>query len=65
MKHFLMKKQNEVTLGDSFIFIAIYMAVYLAIMGVIMKWDEIIGGIKKFCRKVKAFFMKLKVKLIG
>lgn len=65
MKNFLMKKQNEVTLGDSFIFIAIYMAVYLAIMGVIMKWDEIISGIKSFCRKVKAFFMKLKTKLIG
>lgn len=65
MKNFLMKKQNEVTLGDSFIFIAIYMVVYLAIMGVIMKWDEIISGIKRFCRKVKAFFMKLKSKLIG
>ena len=65
MKNFLMKKQNEVTLGDSFIFIAIYMAVYLAIMGVIMKWDEIISGIKKFCRKVKEWFVKLKIKLIG
>ena len=65
MKDFLSKKQNEVTLGDSFIFIAIYMAVYLAIMGVIMKWDEVVSGIKKFCRKVKAFFVKLKTKLIG
>lgn len=65
MKHFLSKKQNEVTLGDSFIFIAIYMAVYLAIMGVIMKWDEIISGIERFCRKVKEWFVKLKAKLIG
>lgn len=65
MKHFLSKTQNEVTLGDSFIFIAIYMVVYLAIMGIVMKWDEVISGIKKFCRKVKAFFMKLKTRLIG
>jgi len=65
MKDFLSKKQNEVTLGDSFIFIAIYMAVYLAIMGVIMKWDEVVSGIKKFCRKVKEWFVKLKTKLIG
>ena len=65
MKNFLIKKQNEVTLGDSFIFIAIYMAVYLSIMGVVMKWDEIISGIKRFCRKVKEWFVKLKVKLIG
>lgn len=65
MKHFLSKKQNEVTLGDSFIFIAIYMAAYLAIMGIIMKWDEIVSGIKMFCRKVKEWFIKLKTKLIG
>ena len=65
MKNFLMKKQNEVTIADSFIFIAIYMVVYLAIMGVVMKWDEVVSGIKRFCRKVKEWFMKLKVKLIG
>lgn len=65
MKNFLMKTQNEVTIGDSFLFIAIYMAVYLAIMGVIMKWDEVVDKIKSFCRKVKAFFVKLKTKLIG
>lgn len=65
MKNFLMKTQNEVTIADSFLFIAIYMAVYLAIMGVVMKWDEVVDKIKSFCRKVKAFFMKLKVKLIG
>lgn len=65
MKHFLSKTQSEVTLGDSFIFIAIYMAAYLAIMGVVMKWDEVVSGIKKFCRKVKEWFVKLKTKLIG
>ena len=65
MKDFLSKKQNEVTLGDSFIFIAIYMVIYLAIMGVVMKWDEVVSGIKRFCRKVKEWFVKLKVKLIG
>ena len=64
MKHFLSKTQNETTIGDAFIFIAIYMAVYLAIMGVVMKWDEVVDKIKSFCQKVKAFFVKLKTKLI-
>lgn len=65
MKKFLSKTQSEVTLGDSFLFIAIYMAVYLAIMGVVIKWDEVVSAIKKFCRKVKELFMKIKRKLIG
>lgn len=65
MKHFLSKTQSEVTLGDSLIFIAIYMVVYLAIIGVVMKLDEVVSGIKKFCRKVKEWFVKLKTKLIG
>ena len=65
MKNFLMKTQNEVTIADSLLFIAIYMAVYLAIIGVVMKWDEVVDKINSFCRKVKEWFMKLKVKLIG
>lgn len=65
MKNFLMKKQNEMTIGDTLGFIMIYMVVYLAIMGVILKLDEIVDKIKSFCRKVKAFFIKLKSKLIG
>lgn len=65
MKHFLSKTQNEVTIADSFLFIAIYMAVYLAVMGIIMKWDEVVSKIKKFCRKVKEWFVKLKTRLIG
>ena len=65
MKNFLMKKQNKMTIGDTLGFIMIYMVVYLAIMGIILKLDEIVDKIKSFCRKVKAFFMKLKSKLIG
>lgn len=65
MKNFLMKKQDEMTIGDTLGFIMIYTMVYLAIVGIILKLDEIVDKIKSFCRKVKAFFMKLKVKLIG
>jgi hypothetical protein len=60
-----MKKQDEMTIGDTLGFIMIYTMAYLAIMGIILKLDEIVDKIKSFCRKVKAFFMKLKVKLIG
>lgn len=65
MKNFLMKKQNEMTIGDTLGFIMIYMVVYLAIMGIILKLDEVVDKINSFCRKVKEWFVKLKVKLIG
>ena len=54
MRKFLIKKTTDLTVGDSFLFIAIYMAVYLAIMGAIMKWEEI-----------KDFSKRLKTKLVG
>jgi len=65
MKRFLSKTQSEVTLGDSILFIMIYTVVYLAIMGIILKLDEVVEGVKTLWTKIKNFFKKLKTKLIG
>lgn len=65
MKKFMMKKASDLSVGDSFLFIAIYTAVYLAIMGAIMKWEEIAQLVRNAWGKIKDFFMKLKRKIIG
>ena len=65
MRKFMVKKTTDLTVGDSFLFIAIYMAVYLAIMGAIMKWEEITGLLRYAWKKIKDFFKRLKAKLIG
>jgi len=64
MRKFMVKKTTDLTVGDSFLFIAIYMAVYLAIMGVIMKWEEITGLLRYAWKKIRNFFKRLKAKLI-
>ena len=65
MRKFLIKKTTDLTVGDSFLFIAIYMAVYLAIMGAIMKWEEITGLLRYAWKKIKDFSKRLKTKLVG
>ncbi len=65
MKRFLVKKTTDLTVGDSFLFIAIYMAVYLAIMGAIMKWEEITGIVRYVWKKIRNFFKRLKAKIVG
>ena len=65
MRKFMVKKTTDLTVGDSFLFIAIYMAVYLAIMGAIMKWEEITGLLRYAWKKIRSFFKWLKTKLVG
>ncbi len=65
MKNFLTKKQSDMTIGDTLGFIMIYMVVYLAIMGIILKLDEISGWAKTLWTKIKNFFRRLKTKLVG
>ena len=65
MKNFMMKKADELNVGETFGFLVIYMMLYLAFVWVIMEFETIADKIKAFCQKIKNFFKKIKVKLVG
>ena len=65
MKDFMTKKQTELNVAETFGFLVIYMVLYLSFIWVIMEFETVTGKIKALCQKIKDFFRKAKVKLVG
>lgn len=65
MKRFFEKKQDDITIGDSLVFVMLYMMVYLAIMGIILKLDDVVDCVKLTCLRIKRLLYKLKKKIVG
>lgn len=65
MKNFMMKKQTELNVAETFGFLVIYMVLYLSFMWVIMEFETVTGKIKAAWQRIKNFFKRIKVKLVG
>ena len=65
MKNFMIKKASDLNVGETFGFLIIYMMLYLAFMWVVLEFETITGKIKAAWQRIKNFFKRIKVKLVG
>ena len=65
MKNFMVKKANDLNVGETFGILIAYWALCLGLMWIVMEFETVTDKIKAVWRKIKNFFKRIKVKLVG
>ena len=65
MKKFMIKKANDLNVGETFGILIAYWILCLGFMWIVMEFETVTDKIKAFCQKIKNFFKRVKTKLVG